>query len=644
MHKILPFQGGKFWAMIRLDSIKKSFRDQVLFDDLSLHVKSGVRLGIIGPNGSGKTTLFNMIRRTEGIDGGNLSIRKGIAIGFVEQEVENLHGRSVLEETLSVFPRILHLEENIIKTAEKLALHPHDMSLMQSLAELQDEYEKKQGYTFENQAKIILSGLGFPAEQYATQLDNLSGGWKMRVALAKVLLRKPEVLLLDEPTNHLDLESLIWLEKFLMDYSGAILIISHDRYFLDRLATNIGEIEYRQMTLYTGNYTTFEKEKEINREIRTRQAKNQSRQIAQTERFIERFRSKNTLATRVQSKIRELEKIDRIEVPGSSGRKVKFSFPEPRRSGLVVMEMKNIDQSYGKMEVYKDMSFRIERGEKIALVGPNGAGKSTLMKLLAKTIPYQAGSFVIGHNVDMNYYAQHQLEVLIPESTVLATVESVAEGMAYTQLRSYLGTFLFSGDDVEKKVKVLSGGEKARLVLAKLLLKPANLMLLDEPTNHLDIPSQDVLISAMRNFSGSLVCISHDRRFLNAVCNKVVEVVDGKLTEYPGNYDYYLWKKEQIRKTESGKNSADTKKIDGKLTYEERKAIKRAEQRKARRILKFETEISNLEEKISSLETEMSRPEVGSSPAKLKGILDDISSNREMLDKSYKQWAEFQEE
>jgi len=630
--------------MIRLDSIKKSFRDQVLFDGLSLHVKSGVRLGIIGPNGSGKTTLFNIIRGTETVDAGNFSIRKDVTIGFVEQEIENLHGRSVLEETLSVFPRILHLEKNIVKMYEKLSHHPHDTSFIHELADLQDEYEKKRGYSYENQAKIILSGLGFPAEQFSTLLDNLSGGWKMRVALAKVLLRKPEVLLLDEPTNHLDLESLIWLEKFLMDYSSAVLIISHDRYFLDRLVTHIGEIEYRQMTLYTGNYTTYETDKEVNREIRTRQAKNQSRQIAQTERFIERFRYKNTLATRVQSKIRELEKTDRIEVPESTRKKVKFAFPEPRRSGLVVMEMKNIDQSYGQAQVYKNMSFRIERGEKIALVGPNGAGKSTLMKLLAKTIPYQSGSFTVGFNVDVNYYAQHQLEVLNPESTVLATVESVAEGMAHTQLRSYLGTFLFSGDDVDKWVKVLSGGEKARLVLAKLLLKPANLLLMDEPTNHLDIPSQDVLISAMQHFSGSLVCISHDRRFLNAVCNKVVEVISGKLTEYPGNYDYFLWKKMQIRETDREIDYIGPKKIDGELTYEERKALQRAEQRKARNIQKIESEITSLEEKINSLESEMNQPDVGYNPKRLQKILNNITFHKVMLDKSYQRWAEEQDE
>lgn len=466
----------------------------------------------------------------------------------------------------------------------------------------------------------------------------------MRVALAKVLLMCPQVLLLDEPTNHLDLESLIWLEKFLMDYSGAVLIISHDRYFLDRLATHIAEIEYKQITLYTGNYSRYEIEKETNREIRIRQAKNQSRQIAQTERFIERFRYKNTLATRVQSKIKELEKIERIEVPVSSSKKIKFTFPEPRRSGLVVMELKNVDQSYGDVKVYQNLSFRIERGEKIALVGPNGAGKSTLIKILANTVPYQSGDLITGHHVDINYYAQHQLEVLEPDRTVLSTVEPVANGYSHSQLRSYLGTFLFSGDDVEKKVMVLSGGEKARLVLAKMLLKPANLLLLDEPTNHLDIPSQDVLISAMKQYNGSLVCISHDRRFLNAVCNKVVEVVNGKLTEYPGNYDYYLWKKEQLEIEREKSRLSLGKKSEGALTYEERKALQRAEQKKERYLTKLENEISELEERIQILETRMNQPEVSSNPAKLQALLDEKSSHEQKLDTTFCRWAKLSSE
>ena len=631
--------------MIRLDSIKKSFRDQVIFDGLSLHIKSRVRLGIIGPNGSGKTTLFNIIRGEEAVDDGKITLRKDVSIGYVAQEVETMEGKSVLEETLSIFPRISKMEHEIEIATAELSESPNDSRLLDRLSILQDEYEKNDGYSLENRGKVILSGLGFHPEKFSVHLEKLSGGWKMRVALAKVLLLSPDVLLLDEPTNHLDLESLIWLEKFLMDYEGSVLIISHDRFFLDRLVTHLAEIEFQKMAIFHGNYTAYELDKVKKHDILIQQAKTQGREIEQTKRFIERFRYKKKLASRVQSKIKELDKMKRVDVPSDTRKKMKFSFPAPSRSGLKVMELKNIHQAYGDLIVYENLNFQLERGDKIALVGPNGAGKSTLMKLLADVIPHKSGTITKGHNVDMNYYAQHQLDVLDPNSTVLKTVESISEGLTHTQLRSYLGTFLFTGENVDKKVKVLSGGEKSRLVLAKLLLKPANLMLMDEPTNHLDIPSQDVLIDAMQQYSGTMVCISHDRRFLNAVCNKVTEVIDGNVKEYHGNYDYFLWKKEeverQLRAVEIQRNPAEIS--VGQISYEERKSQKRAERKRKRLIEKYENQIAQFEDKIEEIRKKMEIPEINSNPTKLQVLMKEMSELRYELNVTYDLWAESQE-
>ncbi len=627
--------------MISLNSINKSFRDRVLFRDLNFQIRSNERIGIIGPNGSGKTTLFRIILREESVDSGTVDIPKGTTIGHVAQEVEQISGTTVLSEVMSVFPLIFRFEEEIFHITEQLRHHPHDEKLITQLGKLQDEMESSGGYNLENRAKVILSGLGFKEKDFNRLTDELSGGWKMRIALAKVLLRSPRLLLLDEPTNHLDLESLIWLEKFLKEYDGAILIISHDRYFLDNLVTRIGEIEFGRITTYAGNYSHFEKEKQKNIEILTRQAKNQSRQIAQTERFIERFRAKNTLATRVKSKIRQLEKMERIEAPESSNRQIHLVFPQPRRSGLRVMELKNVRQAYGPMVVYENLNFTLEREEKVALVGPNGAGKSTLLKLMAGRIPHQSGTIRAGHNVGIAYYAQHQLDVLDPNLTVYDTLLGHSEGMTQTQLRTFLGAFLFSGEDVEKKVSVLSGGEKARLVLAKMLLKPANLMLLDEPTNHLDIPSQDILIRAMQDYPGTMVCISHDRRFLNAVCNKVVEVDNGRLREFPGNYDYYLWKREQ--NTEAQPENDLPAQTEKKESYAERKSRMRAEQKRQRQIRKFEDEIASIEENIRRLHAQMNDPANATNPAKLQSLIDETAAAQSRLDEVMEAWLLLQE-
>lgn len=626
--------------MIRLDSITKTFGDAVLFENACLHIKPQNRIGLIGPNGVGKTTLFRIILGRENVSSGNVFLRGGIQIGYVAQEVEKLTGGSVLSETLSVFPDLLSIEKTIQELSEKIQNTGSD-KLLKRLGEEQEKLDKMDAYTLETRAKTILCGLGFQEAKLSESIDTLSGGWKMRVALAKVLLQKPDVLLLDEPTNHLDLESLIWLEKFLNNYTGSMMVISHDRYFLDRLVTHIAEISRREILTFTGKFSDFEQMKLERMNLLTRQAKNQDKKIAQTETFIERFRAKNTLATRVKSKIKQLEKMERVEVPDESVKTMRFSFPQPRRSGLKVVEIKGVRKAYGDLVVYDNLNFTVERGERIALVGPNGAGKSTIMKLIAGEIRPNAGKITMGHNVERTYYAQHQQDALDMDRTVLQNIEGLAATETVTSIRSYLGAFLFSGDEVNKKVSVLSGGEKARLAMARLLINPTNFLLLDEPTNHLDIQSQDVLIDSLKQFSGTLVCISHDRRFINEICNKVVAIDKGTVKAYPGNYDYYIWKKEQLAE----ELVADEPKqvSDNKLSYEERKIRVKAERKHQRRIDNLEQKIADIESAIQTVEQKLADPANARDYTLLQKLMAEKNQLKLDMDETYSQWMDAQE-
>ncbi|MBC8213412.1 MAG: ABC-F family ATP-binding cassette domain-containing protein [Candidatus Marinimicrobia bacterium] len=627
--------------MLRIESISKSFGEQKLFSNTSLQIKPNMRLGLIGSNGVGKTTLFRIILGEESIDAGNVMHHKNLSFGVVHQEVENFTGKSILSETLSIFPEISKIEDEIVEISNKLNDEPNNSKLLSKLSDYQIQLENIGGYSAENKAKTILSGLGFKESLFYQMVDTLSGGWKMRVALAKVLLLSPDLLLLDEPTNHLDLESLIWLENFLSSYKGSIIVISHDRYFLDRLVTHIAEISRNKIWTFKGNYSKYFNEKEVRNDTLVRQAKNQGKQIAQTERFIERFKAKNTLATRVKSKIKELEKMERIEVPKDDEKTINFSFPQPIRSGLKVVDIKDVNKSYDTVSVYDNFNFQVERGDRLALVGPNGAGKSTLVKLIGAVIEPNSGEVKLGHNVEVNYYAQHQLEALNPSLTVFQTVEGLSNEIGYTQLRSFLGSFQFSGSDIDKKVSVLSGGEKARLALAKMLINPGNLLLLDEPTNHLDIQSQDVLTSALKQFSGTIIFISHDRQFINKICNKVVEIDSGNIQEFEGNYDYYIWKKNQIEsKTPIKEDNIDKSKR--KENYEEQKAKNRIENKQKRKIKKLETEITNLELSIKEKESEMSNQPISNNYAKLQEIMDEKASLQLKLDAVYVEWLELQ--
>jgi ATP-binding cassette subfamily F protein 3 len=543
--------------MLHITDISKSFGSQVLFDEASLHIKPGMRVGLIGPNGSGKTTLMRLIVRQMSLDEGEITYRKGLRIGFLPQEIEEIADHAVIDEVLASHSEVLTAEHRMAELSRKIgeayavaaeggtpAEDPE--KLLEELGVVQTVFEDVHGYELESRAQTILRGMGFRESDFERPIAELSGGWRMRVALSRLLLEQPDLLLMDEPTNHLDLESLIWLEDFLLNWTGALVVISHDRYFLNRMVTHIADLDMGTIDLYAGNYDHFEEEKRERYEALVNAARNQQREIESAEAFIRRFRAKNTKAKQVQQKIRKLEKTERIDAPSLDRKTIRFRFAQPPRTGRVVVEVKHARKVYGDNVVYKKLDAVIERGEKIALVGHNGAGKSTFLKLLAGVTEPDGGAVVLGHNVRREYFAQHQLEVMNPTSTVLRTMEEVAGPAGrMPEVRSYLGTFLFGEDDVKKQVGVLSGGEKARLALARMLMDPAGLLLLDEPTNHLDMDSRAVLTEALRQFEGSVIFISHDRHLINAIGTKVVEVKDGQLISYPGDWEYYQWKKAQ---------------------------------------------------------------------------------------------------
>jgi ATP-binding cassette, subfamily F, member 3 len=492
----------------------------------------------VGPNGAGKTTLCRILAGLEEPDEGEVSRPRATTVGYLAQEAAATGSGSVLAEALSGFDDVWALEREMEDVAAMLAVSPTE-ALTARYGELQHRFEALGGYRLESQAKAILSGLGFRPDALARPLAEFSGGWRMRVALARLLLQAPSLLLLDEPTNHLDLESLAWLEDFLVHYSGTVVVVSHDRYFLNRMVTSIAELSPAGLTVYPGDYDEYLVEREARHALLEAQARNQAKRIQEVERFIERFRYQATKARQVQSRVKMLARIERIEVPGAT-RRIHFKFPEPPRTGRRVATLAGVHKAYGDNVVYAGIDFAVERGDRMALVGENGAGKSTLLKILAGVLPFERGERGLGAHVVVHYYAQHQLDALTPSNTVLEELMTVAPDAPHTRLRSILGAFLFSGDAVEKKVSVLSGGEKARLALAKMLVRPAALLCLDEPTNHLDLASREVLEEALAGFPGTIVFISHDRYFINRIATAVVHVARGELTRHPGSYDDFV--------------------------------------------------------------------------------------------------------
>ncbi|MDD9888093.1 MAG: ABC-F family ATP-binding cassette domain-containing protein [Candidatus Marinimicrobia bacterium] len=559
--------------MIRLQSLSKSYPDGELFSNVNIFLKRGMRAGLVGPNGSGKTTLLRIMLGKETPDSGGVQKDKAITIGYLAQDIVAGSDRSILEEVLAAYPEVREIEGKMLTLSHAIAADPENLALVNKLGEAQNRFEALGGWTLEEKAKKILGGLGFSDDKFIEPMDVFSGGWRMRVALASILLQEPDILFLDEPTNHLDLEATIWLESFLAEWKGGMVMISHDREFLDRSINHILEIDLKKVTLYHGNYSTYKEDKALRMEQHQNAYRNQQKQIKDTERFIERFRYKNTKATQVQSRVKMLEKMEKIEAPTEDNRSVNMILPQPSRPPLNVASCRNVTKNYGDIEVFNGMELVIERGQKIGLVGHNGAGKSTLLKMLAGVESVTSGAVRIGRNVDRAYYAQHQLETLDPNDTVFESIQKVSPGWSETEMRTYLGSFMFTGDEIEKYIKVLSGGEKARVAMARMLVEPSHLLLLDEPTNHLDIVTRNVVETALKHFTGSIVCISHDRHFLNNITNLTIEVGGGGIRTFEGNYKYYEWKKQEEKSAEpiEIKVKSESK---GKSDYKERKKIR----------------------------------------------------------------------
>ncbi len=639
--------------MIQLRGVRRQYGPQVLFEGLDWRILPGARCALVGPNGAGKTTLLRMLVGSDPPDAGQVQTIRGLRIGYLPQEVEAVPGGSVIEVALGGVGEANRIEGRLRELETAMAAAGTAEAELASLAseygELRQRFEQLDGDRSRSRAESVLSGLGIPVEAFDRPATELSGGWRMRVVLARLLLSTPQLLLLDEPTNHLDLEAIDWLEEFLRAHEGAIVIVSHDRYFLNRMVDRIVELADGKLTELVGNYDGYLTEKQARAELLEQQAQQQAKEIAKVERFIERFRYKNTKARQVQSRVKALEKVERIQT-SRRGRSVHFGFRDAPRSGDIVLRAQGVNKSFGATVVYDDLELWLRRGDRLALVGPNGAGKSTLLKLISGRESIDAGELELGHNVGIHYYAQHQLDALDPGRTVLQQVEEVADPEDRPRLRSMLGGFLFKAEDIDKPVSVLSGGEKARLALARMLVRPANLLLLDEPTNHLDLASVEVLENALNRYDGSFVLVSHDRYFINRVATSIGLVGNGAIERIDGDYDEYLaWKKQSAESSGEGADGGS-----GEVTAEPSSAADRREakrvaadernrqyqQRKAAeaKIGPVETRIAELEARLRELEQRQADPAVYSDPEQSARCGKEKSKVEAELDQAYAEW------
>ena len=615
--------------MIQLSGAGKRFGHKLLFENADWLITPNDRVGLVGGNGTGKSTLMKVLAGLDTFDYGSLTVAKGTTAGYLPQDGLSLSGRTLFAECMSVFDELRGIEQELETLMHRMAEVDHTSSEYADIADryhrLEHEFQTRDGYSIEAEVGRVLMGLGFGKEDWHRQTEEFSGGWQMRLALAKLLLQRPNLLLLDEPTNHLDLEARNWLEEYLHNYPHAFVLISHDRYFLDVTTNKIAEIWNKRLWFYTGNYDKYISQKTQRNEQLQAAYRNQRDRIEQLEVFINRFRYQATKAKQVQSRIKELEKIERIEIPPEE-KTIHFSFPQPKPSGRIVAEFNGVDKRYGEKEVFCDVSFMIERGDRIALVGVNGAGKSTLIKLLAGTEPLTSGEYRLGHNAQADYFAQDQYKELDTDARILDDLGKASPRSTQTELRSLLGCFLFSEDDVFKKIGVLSGGERGRYALLRLLLHPANFLLLDEPTNHLDLRAKDVLLNALMEYAGTVVFVSHDRYFIDKLATRVFEVGGGKVEIYPGNYEDYLWRKQggnieqekiiasslQAKTTaggipSNGKPSAslgvDHSPAESALESKAKRLNPIKRKQMVERVRELEAEISRVEAAISSCET-----------------------------------------
>ncbi|MDX9892429.1 MAG: ABC-F family ATP-binding cassette domain-containing protein [Bacteroidales bacterium] len=640
--------------MITINKLSVNFSGDFLFKDISFVAGDYDRIGLVGRNGAGKSTLLKIIHKLIEPETGSMVITSGFKTGYLPQEMVSNFKKTVWEETLSAFTEQKHLEKSILKIEKKLSEREDYESeeyiqLAQQLADYTDRFHLLGGHTMEGDAEKVLLGLGFKETDFTRLLAEFSSGWQMRVALAKILLQKPEIILLDEPTNHLDIESIQWLEDYLANYDGCLILVSHDRMFLDRVTNRTIEITFGTIQDYKCSYSEYVEQRLERIEIQQSAYENQQREIAQIEKFIERFRYKSSKAKQVQSRVKLLEKMDKVEVDDLDKSAISFKFPPAPHSGRVTVEAKALDLGYDEKRVLTDIDLHLERGERVAFVGKNGEGKSTFVKAIVGELTPQKGVIQLGHQVVIGYYAQNQALLLDPTKTVFETIDDVALGDVRTKIRTILGRFLFSTEDTEKKVSVLSGGEKSRLALAKLLLSPFNLLILDEPTNHLDMQSKDVLKNALLQYEGSMIIVSHDRDFLEGLTGKVFEFKDQKINTFIGDIYEFLEKKKIDTLKEFQKrnpeNETETKTASGNKENYEKKKLETAQLRKIQnRLKKIEEEIARLHTEMTFIESKLANPVQYSSEIDDGSLYKKYEELKSTAEEKEMEWLDLQEE
>jgi len=640
--------------MITINKLSVNFSGDFLFKDISFVAGDYDRIGLVGRNGAGKSTLLKIIHKLIEPETGSMVITSGFKTGYLPQEMVSNFKKTVWEETLSAFTEQKHLEKSILKIEKKLSEREDYESeeyiqLAQQLADYTDRFHLLGGHTMEGDAEKVLLGLGFKETDFTRLLAEFSSGWQMRVALAKILLQKPEIILLDEPTNHLDIESIQWLEDYLANYDGCLILVSHDRMFLDRVTNRTIEITFGTIQDYKCSYSEYVEQRLERIEIQQSAYENQQREIAQIEKFIERFRYKSSKAKQVQSRVKLLEKMDKVEVDDLDKSAISFKFPPAPHSGRVTVEAKALDLGYDEKRVLTDIDLHLERGERVAFVGKNGEGKSTFVKAIVGELTPQKGVIQLGHQVVIGYYAQNQALLLDPTKTVFETIDDVALGDIRTKIRTILGRFLFSTEDTEKKVSVLSGGEKSRLALAKLLLSPFNLLILDEPTNHLDMQSKDVLKNALLQYEGSMIIVSHDRDFLEGLTGKVFEFKDQKINTFIGDIYEFLEKKKIDTLKEFQKrnpeNETETKTASGNKKNYEKKKLETAQLRKIQnRLKKIEEEIARLHTEMTYIESKLANPAQYSSEIGDGSLYKKYEELKSTAEEKEMEWLDLQEE